>query len=1065
MISKKKFLVISSIFICLCSFIFPSNSFAEIKKSYNFKHFGIDDGLSQSTVETLYQDKDGYIWIGTNDGLDRYNGYQFNHYKYDKYDKNTISNNYIVDIIQDKDGYMWIATLKGLNRIDVENNEIKQYYSGDSKGGLSDDNLWEILCTSDNKLLVSSINGLSLYQPDSDSFVRVLNDKSLPSQFIYSLAEDKKGNIWIGTDKGVVKCDKELNVIKDYSNDTKNSEVYRIYDDGNDSVWVSTLGNGLFRINQSNDKIVNYTIDSNLPSNTIRDTLKDKKGYLWICTDSGISAFNYKDESFTNYKNQPYNENCLSDNETYCLLEDDGGLVWVGTYDKISRFNPNSNFSYYASDTVNDYSISNKMVNGIYATENTLWVGTHGGGVNIIDNKTKKMHLLTIDNSNLVDNTISDITGAGSKVYVGTNGGLNVFDINSIVYYSPLTELYTVEDGLPSNKIRSLFIDNKGLVWIGTSKGLAVLNPETKKITNLNNILEKAGVPEAFVRVIYQDSDGDYYIGCFLEAGLIKIDAKTGEIKLYKNQENNDSSISNDSIRDIKEYSPGTILIATSHGLNILDKETDKFTHYTEKNGLANNTVYGILIDSNKYIWMSTNHGISKFNLEKEKFESFTVADGLQSDEFNGKSSFKTPNGVLLFGGVNGFNIFNPSLIESSSFMPKLSFDAFKVGGVNTQCIDGKKLKSTDNNIEISYFVNDYKNSEATKYYYKLEGLDGLDTSKQNWNMTTNNSILFSNLKPGNYTFKIQALNYNGVITNEEQVKFVIKPPIWKSTFAFVVYAIIILFAIYLNNSKVKRLDKLVDNKTKELQTQMKKNEKLFNKILALEKNKNNYFINLSHELRTPLNVLNSVNQLLLDLSYKNKAIDSNKIEYYMGVMKRNCDRLLNLINNIIDSAKLESNNYVITKKKQDIVYIVEETALSLKDYIESKDIELIIDTDVEEKYIMCDRMEIERCIINLVGNSIKFTPAGGQIEVLIYDLATKVKIVVKDTGIGISEENQKYIFDRFNQVIDAESETKGGSGLGLTIVKQLIELHGGTIEVKSELNKGSEFIITLPVV
>ena len=263
---------------------------------------------------------------------------------------------------------------------------------------------------------------------------------------------------------------------------------------------------------------------------------------------------------------------------------------------------------------------------------------------------------------------------------------------------------------------------------------------------------------------------------------------------------------------------------------------------------------------------------------------------------------------------------------------------------------------------------------------------------------------------------------------------------------------------------KVNTLDRLVNERTNKLRKEMEKNEQLFKKVLSLEQNKNNYFINLSHELRTPLNVLNGINQLIKDLCKKEVFITPKRLSYYMDIMERNTSRLLNLINNIIDNTKIENNSYILTKEETNIVYLVEDTVLDMKDYIEEKGIELIFDTDVEEKTVRCDKTEIERCIINLVGNAVKFTSEGGLIEVTIKDLDDKVKISVKDSGIGISEENKKLIFDRFNQVVDKSAELKGGSGLGLTISKQLITLHGGDIYVESEVGVGSEFIIILPV-
>ncbi|MBQ8997218.1 MAG: HAMP domain-containing histidine kinase [Clostridium sp.] len=266
------------------------------------------------------------------------------------------------------------------------------------------------------------------------------------------------------------------------------------------------------------------------------------------------------------------------------------------------------------------------------------------------------------------------------------------------------------------------------------------------------------------------------------------------------------------------------------------------------------------------------------------------------------------------------------------------------------------------------------------------------------------------------------------------------------------------------NKYKVKKLDKLVNEKTADLQIQMKKNEDLFNKVLKLEQNKNNYFVNLSHELRTPLNVLTSINQLIKGLSSRGSFVEPDKLSYYMDIMERNNLRLLKLINNIIDNKKIENDNYVLTKEDINIVYLVEEAVMDMKDHIENKGIELVFDTDIEEKIINCDKAEIERCIVNLVGNASKFTDDGGLIEVTVSDLDDKVKISVKDTGVGISEENQRMIFDRFNQVIDENAELKGGSGLGLTICKQLIGLHNGEIYVESELGVGSEFVIILPI-
>ena len=1049
------------ILVCIFSCLKISTSYANIRESFNFKNITIEDGLSQSTVETIYQDSKGYIWIGTNDGLDRYNGYEFKHYKHDKYDKNSIANNYIVDIIEDKNGYIWVSTIGGLSRINPDKDEIKNYYSKEDSGNLSNSNLWQILCTKDNRLIASTIDGLNVYDKNKDKFTRILyKEGELPSQYIYSLEEDINGHIWVGTDNGLVELDKDLNIVKSYQDAIGDSDVYNVYDDSKGNIWVCTLDNGLFKINLDDNSVENYKNNNSkisIPSNNVRDIISDSEGKLWIATDKGLCTFDYEREEFITYNKKSYQSNSLIDDEIFCLLKDSSGLIWIGTYSGISRFNPNSNFTHFKLDPYEDNSISGNVIHGIYEDDDkTLWIGTNESGVNIINGESIKH--LNKENSNIVSDLIEDITGFKNYIFIGTNEGLSVLVKNDKTAKNYTITNYTTKDGLPSNKIRSLFIDSKGYLWIGTKKGLAILDINNNKIIDVTYILDEMGVSDKFIRAVYEDSKGNYYIGCFLEGGLIKINPNTKEYKIYKNIENDDSSISNNSIRYINEDLYGNILVGTSHGINILNLSTDKFNHYTEKDGLINNTIYGILVDKNNGIWMSTNAGISKLSTEDATFKNFTITDGLQSNEFNGRACFKSKDGNMYFGGINGFNVFNSQDIELSTFEPKVIFDNFEINGTNKKDISNIKFKSNENNIKINFFTNDYKNTKTTQYYYKLEGLEN------EWNMTNSNSLVFANLGSGDYTLKIKTITQHGVMSDESSVHFTINPPIWRSNYAICIYLILIIISILRYMHKVNTLDRLVNERTNKLRKEMEKNEQLFKKVLSLEQNKNNYFVNLSHELRTPLNVLSSINQLIKEFTKKDNFITPEKLSYYMGIMDRNCSRLLSLINNLIDHTKIENNSYIINKKDEDIVYLVEETVLDMKDYIEEKGLELIFDTDVEEKVIRCDKVDIERCIINLVGNAVKFTHEGGLIEVLLQDLDDKVKIIVKDNGIGISEENQKVIFDRFNQVVDESSEQKGGSGLGLTITKQLITLHNGEIYVESEVGVGSEFIIILPV-
>jgi len=1049
----KKLLITVCIFSCLNI----STSYANIIDNIKFKNITIEDGLSQSSIKTIYQDSKGYIWIGTEDGLNRYNGYEFKQYKYDEYDKNSIANNYIVNIIEDKNGYIWVSTKSGVSRIDTDKDEIKNYYPEKNNGNLLDSSTWRLLHTTEDKLIVLGTNGVNLYDEEKDTFnIMSIKENKLNISYMHSEIEDSNGHIWIGTDKGLVELDKDFNLVKSYQDTIGEIAIYNIYDDSKGNLWVCTLGNGLFRINLNDKSIKNYKNNENhysIASDNVRDVISDSNGKLWVGTDKGICAFDYETEKFITYSKKVYESNTLTDNSILCLLKDKSGLIWIGTYNGISRFNPNTKFLHFKSNPNDGTSISGNSIYGIHKDDdNLVWMGTSQQGINIMNGYETKY--LNTENSNLLSNTILDITGYKDKIFIGTSNGLSVltkYDKNYTITN------YTEKEGLPSNLITYLFVDSKGNLLIGTSNGLAVLD-SSNKLTDITYMLDEMGVSDKFIGVVYEDSKGNYYIGSFLEVGLIKINPKTKEYKIYKNIKNDETSISNNSIIFINEDLKGNILLGTAYGLNILDINKDTFKRYTEKEGLINNTIYGILVDDDNNIWISTNKGISKFCTKENVFENFTVVDGLQSNEFNGRACFKTANGYMYFGGINGFNVFHPNNVEVPKFKPIVVFDRIEVNGVNKKDISNTKLKYNENNIKISFFINDYTNTESTKYYYKLDG-QGKD-----WHVTKNNSIVFANLNDGNYTLRIKAKNQHGIIGEESIIKFTIKPVFWKSKLAMFLYLLLIIVLVIRHKKKVNKLDRLVNERTVNLRYEAEKNEELLKKVLILEQNKNNYFVNLSHELRTPLNVLTSTNQLIKKLCNKEGIITAEKLSYYMDMMNRNTSRLLNLINNLIDNSKLENDNYVLIKNDEDIVYLVEETVFDMKNHIEEKGIEFVFDTDVEEKTIRCDKTEIERCIINLVGNAVKFTPEGGLIQVTVSDLDDKVKISVKDSGIGISEENKRLIFDRFNQVIDENAELKGGSGLGLTICKQLITLHGGDIYVESEVGVGSEFIIILPV-
>ena len=688
------------------------------------------------------------------------------------------------------------------------------------------------------------------------------------------------------------------------------------------------------------------------------------------------------------------------------------------------------------------------MVHGIYEDdEGYLWVGSRTKGVNIIDRENNTSKSINMENNNVIQsNSINDITGYKDFIFVATDAG--VLKINK---KENTIQNYNLEDGLIGENVKDIFVCDKNYLWIGSTNGLNLLDIENDKIIDMTDYVDEG----SYVRYVYQGQDGSYYIGFLRDGGLGIIEPNSKETKYYKNIPNDKTSISSNRVRYINEDSKGNIWIGTSYGLNKYDPKTKVFKRYTTSDGIANNTIYGVLVDDNDNIWVSTNKGISQIDTKNNTVNNLSVTDGLQGNEFNGNAAFKSKSGELFFGGINGLNAFYPEDVNSINNKSKVIFDGFKVNDKDYLDINGLKFDNNTENIKIKFFTPVYSSNKNISYEYELIGSNSSKaTTKENY-------VIYNDLLPGKYTFKVRAVDSRGDISDSETIEFSIKYPFWMSPIACFIYLVIAILFIINNKYKLKYLDRLVKSRTKELEEQMIKNEELYNNNIKIEENKNKYLVNLSHELRTPLNVISSTNQLLLELSKKDN-IKSDKLAYYIDISERNCNRLLNLVNNILDNTKLQSKMYTLNLKEVDIIYLVEETSLTLIDYIKSKSIELIIDPEVEEKVILCDDYEIERCIVNLVSNAAKFTPEGGNITITIKDLDDKVMISVLDTGVGIEEKYHKTIFDRFNQVDNDES--KGGSGLGLSITSKIVELHKGEIYVESKVGEGSNFVIILPV-
>lgn len=1071
--NKYKSILIVILFIIVIFSCIVDKTYAVVNDANrNFKRITTDDGLSQISVSTIIQDRKGYMWIGTGDGLNKYNGSKFQVYKYN-HKENSISGNSITDLKEDLDGNIWVGTTAGLSKINTITDEITNYLPNENGCNISHYRIRAIMVSKNGDILVGTNDGLNIYDRENDNFIRIYNSEdynsSLSNQEVYSLTEDVYGNYWVGTRNGLNRINNKTGVLERYfadeddENSISHNFIYSLHADNLGYLWVGTYYGGLNKLNLETGAIEKFMpgLDSGIPGSYIRDILRDSRGDVWVATDNGFSKFIEEEKKFIKYKSSRYNLGSLISNDTMTICEDSSGAIWIGTSEGISLFNPENLFNYYKADPFDNNSLSSDNITGIYEdNDGILWIGTMFDGLNVFDRKNNK--LIRVDQIEdyhgefyISNNLVRDITGIDDEIWIATENGLDKYNKNTKEKIQ-----YREESGLPCNDVRTLLIDSEGILWIGTRDGIGV-SDRNGKFGNYSQAFVDAGVNKLSFNDIHEDKDGIIWIAGSIEDGLIRFNKKTAEIKKYNYFGENKEASNNtyNYIISINSDSKGNIWLATDYGIIKFNKESEEYKRYTEEDGLPNNFVYGILLEDEEYLWASTNYGLTKFNIEEEKFINYESADGIQGNEFNQYAYFKSNSGEMFFGGINGLTSFRPEQINEKEFIPNVQIESLSTNYGKLIISDEIKLDYKNNQLEFEFFLPDYKDNRKINYAYRLFGLD------KEWVFSdSKTSINYTNINPGEYEFQIAARNSSGKWSDPTSIKIKIDNPPWKTHFAYFGYCTLVIIIIYVIWNRVKILDSMVKQRTLELNNKLIENDILYSKLLCHEKYKNNYFINLSHELRTPLNIISSTQKVIENLNNQEQKISKEKMAYYMNSIKRNCTRLMNLIDNIIYTSKIESGTYRLNFKQHDIVYLVEELALSMKELIEENGIELIIEPFIEEKIIECDDIEIERVIMNLISNAIKFTNRDGIIQVFIWDLGDRIKISVKDNGIGIDPKYHKCIFDRFSQTYSESTEEHGGSGLGLTLSKQLIELHNGIIWVESELGKGSEFIIILPV-
>ncbi len=1040
------------------------NKLVPKNEKINFENLTIEDGLSSNFITAIFQDSRGYIWIGTDDGLNQYNGNYIVEYNYG----DGLASTYINAICEDSYGNIWVGTKGGLSIINSKTEEIKNIKYDNSKSSISHYNVTTIYKDSKNIMWVGTEKGLNKYDDESKTFIKYYDEYSggvLTDSYITDIKEIKDEYMVIGSKCGVSIVDMQNDMILKSSFEPEQYDyIYNIEVDNNGDIWFATK-NGIHKYDYESDTLNAFTIDIDEEIYShINYILCDENNNLWFASSNGVIKYNEENELTVLYKADKQFINSLSSDNIHCFLEDSNGLLWIGTDNGISKLNVTQQINNKINLILKENGIEETSFNSIIEdSDGDLWIGTkYHGLINILVDEEKLIrYIYDEDDINTISsNTVKYITEFKTgEITVVTDKGIDLINKHENKIIHEYVEELNNDSYLGIEKI---IIDNNEYYWMATNKGIVRLDPNKGEIKTYKREFEEYGLEDIKIVDIFQDKydENILWLAGGEYTGLIKFHKTNGIIKNYINS-SLENCISYDVINCIQSDDNGNLWIGTNSGLNKFNIETEEFTVYSEADGMISDYVNSIIIDDNEDIWIGTNNGLCKFEIKKNKFTNYNSYYGIQGSKFNLNSSWKTKSGYLLLGTTEGVFYFNPNeLYEESNKNDKVIIGSIRINNKKIDFNEEKeiKLKYNENNVIILFFLPDYRRYSGITYEYKLEGLN------EKW--IYSHDISYANytvLSPGKYTFKVRAMQDNGDLTEESSITIIIKSPWWKTKIAYCFYILIIGVIIFYFWNHMKILKALVKKQTQEINEKMKENQMLYEKSIKSEKFKNDYFVNLSHELRTPINVILSTVQLINSLN-KDKDVSRKRLNYYMEIVQKSSNSLLKIINDIIDSSKIEAGSYKINKEDNvDIVYLVEETALTMRNYIKERGIELIIDPEIEEKYISCDPNEIERCIVNIIGNAIKFTPEGGRIEVFIEDNDNSVSISIKDTGIGISEEDQKFIFNRFEQGRNGNCTKVSSSGIGLTLVKYIVKLHNGSIELESKLEEGTKVTIKLP--